>query len=57
MVKETERRLGPVDLLVNDAAIVAPFGPSWEVDAEHWWRLLEINPTAHSSAHMRCYPE
>ena len=43
MVTETERQLGPVDLLVNDAAIVAPFGPSWEVDAEQWWRLLEIN--------------
>jgi NAD(P)-dependent dehydrogenase (short-subunit alcohol dehydrogenase family) len=43
MVAETERRLGPIDLLVNDAAIVAPFGPSWEVEAEQWWRLLEVN--------------
>jgi NAD(P)-dependent dehydrogenase (short-subunit alcohol dehydrogenase family) len=43
MVTETERRLGPVDLLVNDAGIVAPFGPSWEVDPDHWWRLLEVN--------------
>ena len=36
MVVETERRLGPVHRLVNDAAIVAPFGPSWEVDADQW---------------------
>jgi NAD(P)-dependent dehydrogenase (short-subunit alcohol dehydrogenase family) len=43
MVARTERRLGPIDLLVNDAAIVAPFGPSWEVDAEQWWRVLETN--------------
>jgi NAD(P)-dependent dehydrogenase (short-subunit alcohol dehydrogenase family) len=43
MVVETERRLGPVDLLVNDAAVVAPFGPAWEVEPERWWRLLEVN--------------
>ena len=43
MVAETERLLGPVDLLVNDAAVVAPFGPSWEVEPDRWWRLLEVN--------------
>jgi NAD(P)-dependent dehydrogenase (short-subunit alcohol dehydrogenase family) len=43
MVAETERRFGPVDLLVNDAAIVTPFGRSWEVPAQDWWRLLEVN--------------
>ena len=43
LVAETEARLGPVDLLVNDAAVVAPFGPSWEIDPERWWHLLEVN--------------
>src|SRR5215210_4626237 len=43
MAAEVERELGPVDLLVNDAAVVGPFGPSWEVQAEQWWRVLEIN--------------
>ncbi len=43
MVVETELQFGPVDLLVNDAAIVTPFGPSWEVAPQDWWRLLEVN--------------
>jgi NAD(P)-dependent dehydrogenase (short-subunit alcohol dehydrogenase family) len=43
MVAETERLWGPVDLLVNDAAVVAPFGPAWEIEPERWWRLLEVN--------------
>ena len=38
-----QRDMGPVDLLVNNAAVVAPLGPIWEVSASEWWRLLEIN--------------
>jgi NAD(P)-dependent dehydrogenase (short-subunit alcohol dehydrogenase family) len=43
MIAGVERDIGPVDLLVNNAAIVSPLGPVWEVAAEDWWRLLEIN--------------
>lgn len=39
----TERELGPVDLLVNNAAVATPVGPAWEVDADAWWRTVEIN--------------
>ncbi len=35
--------LGPVDILVNNAAVVGPFGPAWEIDPEEWARVVEIN--------------
>jgi NAD(P)-dependent dehydrogenase (short-subunit alcohol dehydrogenase family) len=43
MVAEAERRLGPVDLLVNNAGIAGPAGPLWEVDPNDWRRCLEVN--------------
>ena len=42
-VAELERRLGPPDLLVNNAGVGGPIGPAWEVDPEQWWRTMEIN--------------
>ncbi len=38
-----EETLGPVDLLVNNAASFYAIGPVWEVDAERWWRDVTIN--------------
>ncbi|HET9284318.1 MAG TPA: SDR family oxidoreductase [Candidatus Angelobacter sp.] len=38
-----EQSLGPVDLLVNNAAAIKPFGPFWETDMEEWWRTMEVN--------------
>jgi NAD(P)-dependent dehydrogenase (short-subunit alcohol dehydrogenase family) len=40
---EIERSLGPVTLLVNNAAIPGPIGPFWETDPEQWWRTLDVN--------------
>jgi NAD(P)-dependent dehydrogenase (short-subunit alcohol dehydrogenase family) len=42
-LREVERQLGPVDLLVNNAGISGPIGPVWEVDADEWWRTFEVN--------------
>jgi NAD(P)-dependent dehydrogenase (short-subunit alcohol dehydrogenase family) len=42
-VAQAERELGPVDLLVNNAAVVTPLGPVWELDPDEWWRSIEIN--------------
>ena len=37
------RALGPIDLLVNNAGIVGPIGPLWEVDADDWWETFDVN--------------
>lgn len=43
VVAETERRLGRVDVLVNNAGIAGPVGPLWENDPDDWRRCLEVN--------------
>jgi 3-oxoacyl-[acyl-carrier protein] reductase len=43
MVAETERELGPIDLLVANAGIGNQHGSTWEVDPADWWRILEVN--------------
>ena len=37
------QRLGPVDVLVNNAGVVEPFGPFWETPLDKWWRGMEVN--------------
>ena len=43
VVAETEKRLDPVDVLVNNAGSPGAIGPVWEVDLDDWRRCLEIN--------------
>jgi NAD(P)-dependent dehydrogenase (short-subunit alcohol dehydrogenase family) len=43
MVIQAESELGPLDLLVANAGIGGPDGPTWEVDPEAWWQVLEVN--------------
>ena len=40
---ETERQLGPVDLLVNNAGHGGQVGPLWEVEPGEWWLCVEVN--------------
>ncbi len=42
-VDALRRRLGPADLLVNNAGVSGPFGAAWQVGADDWWRAVEIN--------------
>jgi NAD(P)-dependent dehydrogenase (short-subunit alcohol dehydrogenase family) len=42
-VAEVERRLGPLDLLVNNAGVGGPVGPLAECDPGGWWRCVEVN--------------
>src|SRR5829696_5765149 len=42
-VSEITRDLGPIDLLVNNAGVVGPIGPLWEVDDDDWWHTMEVN--------------
>jgi len=43
MAREVKEKLGPVDLLVNNAGIGDPFGKFWELDPEEWWHCQEVN--------------
>ena len=46
MVEDTEREVGAIDLLVNNAGIGSKPGapPIWEdEDAGEWWRVFEVN--------------
>jgi len=43
LVSETERLLGPADLLINNAGTCAAIGPTWEVDPDDWWRDVEVS--------------
>lgn len=35
--------IGPIDLLVNNAGVMAPIGRDWEIDPAAWWRTMEVN--------------
>jgi 3-oxoacyl-[acyl-carrier protein] reductase len=43
MVAETERQLGPIDLLVANAGIGLREPEAWEMDPREWWQILEVN--------------
>jgi NAD(P)-dependent dehydrogenase (short-subunit alcohol dehydrogenase family) len=40
------QRWGPVQVLINNAAVVWPLGPSPEIDAQQWAAAIAINVTA-----------
>ena len=42
-VEAAENELGPIDILVNNAAIAGVTGLDWEVDPAEWWRVMEVN--------------
>jgi NAD(P)-dependent dehydrogenase (short-subunit alcohol dehydrogenase family) len=43
LVKSVQESLGPIDLLVNNAALAGPAGPTWESDPQSWWHCQEVN--------------
>lgn len=43
MVAQTERELGPIDLLAANAGIGNVSGGIWESEPDEWWRVLEVN--------------
>ena len=43
VVSETELRLGPVTLLVANAALSDPAGPIYDIDPEVWQKTLDTN--------------
>jgi NAD(P)-dependent dehydrogenase (short-subunit alcohol dehydrogenase family) len=43
VVRETESRLGPVTLLVANAALSDPAGPLYDIDPDVWQKTLDTN--------------
>lgn len=43
LVSAVETKIGPVDLLVNNAAQPGPIGPLAATDPDEWWQTLEVN--------------
>ena len=43
MVKLVESELGPIDLLVANAGTSVDEDAAWEVDADEWWHVFEVN--------------
>jgi NAD(P)-dependent dehydrogenase (short-subunit alcohol dehydrogenase family) len=43
MFRDYDSELGPLSILVNNAGIYGPKGPSEEVDWDEWQRCIEIN--------------
>ena len=42
-VTDTERELGPIDLLAANAGIGNQSGATWEIPVDDWWRVFEVN--------------
>jgi NAD(P)-dependent dehydrogenase (short-subunit alcohol dehydrogenase family) len=38
-----ETRFGPVTLAVHNAGVPWPFGPTWLVDPDRWWRAQQVH--------------
>ncbi|HLF79992.1 MAG TPA: SDR family oxidoreductase [Dehalococcoidia bacterium] len=43
---ETESKLGDVSILVHNAGVPWPFGPTWEVDPDTWWEAQQVHVKA-----------
>src|SRR5215207_5784760 len=42
-IARTEAELGPIDLLINNAGMLQALGVVADVDADDWWREVEVN--------------
>lgn len=43
LIPEIEQRIGNVSVLINNAGIVGPFGPTWTPDPALWEQALRVN--------------
>jgi NAD(P)-dependent dehydrogenase (short-subunit alcohol dehydrogenase family) len=50
-IARAEAELGPIDLLVANAGIGNQDGASWEMPAEEWWQVFEVNVLG---VHLSC---
>lgn len=38
-----EKKLGAPDVLVNNAAVLEPLGPTWQTEPQQWARTIQVN--------------
>jgi NAD(P)-dependent dehydrogenase (short-subunit alcohol dehydrogenase family) len=43
VVEETQRRFGPVTVMINNAGVPGPFGPIGVVDPDEWWAAQAVH--------------
>ena len=43
VVRRAEDAFGVLDVLVNNAGVRGPVGPTWEIDHDALWRAMEVN--------------
>ena len=43
VIRNAQDRFGDLDVLVNNAGVLGPVGPTWEVAQEEWWHAMEVN--------------
>ncbi len=43
VISTVEQQVGPIDLLINNAGSLRALGIISDIDAEEWWREIEIN--------------
>ena len=43
MVENCSKSLGQIDVLVNNAGIAGPTGPSWSYSLEDWRRVIDVD--------------
>jgi NAD(P)-dependent dehydrogenase (short-subunit alcohol dehydrogenase family) len=43
VAQRTNSEFGAIDILINSAGLDAPSGAAWEIDEEHWRRVIDVN--------------
>ncbi len=43
LIPTIARQLGTVSILVNNAGVVGPFGPTWTLDPQQWEEAMRVN--------------